>query len=484
MKELMDTSRLKLYINGQWRDASSGATVEVRNPATEGPVCRVPYGGTGEATAAIESAAAAFPVWSGLSAWDRSRALRRVSDLIRQRKEEYARWMTLEMGKPIAESRAEVNATADYFEWFSEEAKRVYGDIVPAHTAKKRHWVIRQPLGVAVAITPWNFPSVLPARKISAALAAGCTIVVRPATQTPLSSLAIMQACEDAGLPPGAVNLVLGRSSELGPVLIGHPAVKKVSLTGSVEVGRIIASDAGSHLKKVSLELGGSAPILIFDDADLEQAARQTARIKFRNMGQVCIAITRIYVQETIRREFEKIFVSEAESLRIGNGLEESTELGPLANLEGLSKTRELVADAVGKGARLVSGGGRPSGFEQGYFYQPTVLCDVPESARVLHEEPFGPIAPICGFRDFDDALAKGNSTSFGLAGYLFTSNLTTAILAAEKLECGIVGVNDLVVATAQCPFGGVKDSGFGREGGHQGINEYLYTKYISVGLH
>jgi hypothetical protein len=326
MIELMDTSRLKLYIDGQWRDAASGSTIEVRNPATEDLVCRVTYGGAGEATAAVEAAAAAFPVWSGLSAWERSRFLRRVSDIIRERKEEYARWMTLEMGKPIAESRAEVNATADYFEWFSEEAKRVYGDIVPAHTTKKRHWVIRQPLGVAVAITPWNFPSVLPARKISAALAAGCTIVVRPATQTPLSTLAIVQACEDAGLPKGTVNLVLGRSADLGPVLIGHASVRKVSLTGSVEVGRIIARDAGSHLKKVSLELGGSAPILIFADADLEKAARQTARVKFRNMGQVCIAITRIYVQNHspgVRR-------SSSRGRNCASATaEETTELGP-----------------------------------------------------------------------------------------------------------------------------------------------------------
>jgi succinate-semialdehyde dehydrogenase/glutarate-semialdehyde dehydrogenase len=481
MNELTDTTRLKLYIGGEWCGATG--SIEVCNPATEEIVVRVPSGGAAEARRAVEAAAAAFPAWSGLSAWERSRCLRRISDIIRERKEMYARWMTLEMGKPVAEARAEVNATADYFEWFSEEAKRVYGDIVPAHSAKKRHWVIWQPLGVAVAITPWNFPSVLPARKISAALAAGCTMVVRPATQTPLSTLAIVQACEDAGLPKGVLNLVLGPSSQLGPVLLEHPAVRKVSLTGSVEVGRIIARDAGAHLKKVSLELGGSAPILIFEDADLEKAARQTARVKFRNMGQVCIAITRIYVQESIRAEFEKIFISEVESLRIGNGLEETTELGPMANLEGLSKTQELVADAVAKGARLASGGGRPAGFDQGYYYRPAVLCDVPASARVLHEESFGPIAPICGFRDFDDAIAKANSTPFGLAGYLFTSNLTTAILAAEKIECGIVGVNDLVVATAQCPFGGIKDSGFGREGGRQGLDEYLYSKYISIGL-
>ena len=479
----MDTSRLKLYIDGQWRDAASGSVIEVRNPATEETVCHVPCGGAGEATAAIEAAAAAFPVWSGLSAWERSRSLRRVSEIMRERKEEFARWMTLEMGKPIVESRAEVNAAADQFEWFSEEAKRVYGEIVPAHTAKKRHWVIRQPLGVAVAITPWNFPSLLPARKIAAALAAGCTTVVRPATQTPLSSAAIVQACEEAGLPKGAINLVLGPSAETGPVLIGHPAVKKVSLTGSVEVGKIIARDAGAHLKKISLELGGSAPVLVFEDADLEKAARQTARAKFRNMGQVCIAITRIYVQESVRKEFQRILVSEVESLRIGNGLEETTELGPLANREGFSKTRELLADAVGRGARLLSGGERPTGFEAGFFYRPTVICDVPDSARVLHDEVFGPIAPICGFGDFDDAIAKANSTSFGLAGYLFTSNLNTAILAAEKLECGIVGVNDLIVATAQCPFGGIKDSGFGREGGRQGLDEYLYWKYISIGL-
>lgn len=481
MNPMLDDSRLKLYIDGEWCGAADSA--EVRNPATAETVVRVPKGGAGDAVRAVEAAAAAFPVWSGLSAWERSRALRRVSDILRERKDQYARWMTLEMGKPIVEARAEVNATADYFEWFSEEAKRVYGDIVPAHTTRKRHWVIRQPLGVVAAITPWNFPSVLPARKISAALAAGCTVVVRPATQTPLSALAIVQACEDAGLPKGAVNLVLGPSSELGPALIGHPAVRKVSLTGSVEVGRVIAAQAGERLKKVSLELGGSAPILIFEDAELEQAARQTARVKFRNMGQVCIAITRIYVQESIRARFEEIFVSEVESLRIGDGLEESTELGPLANPEGLAKTREFVADAVARGARLISGGRTPPGFERGYFYQPAVLCDVPESARVLREEPFGPIAPICTFRDFDDAIAKANSTDFGLAGYLFTRSLNQAILAAEQLQCGIVGVNDLVPATAQCPFGGIKDSGFGREGGYQGMDEYLYAKYISLGL-
>lgn len=479
----MDTARLKLYINGEWREAASGATIEVCNPATREMVCRIPYGGAAEAASAVEAAAAAFPGWAGLSAWERSRRLRRAGDLIRERKEEYARWMTLEMGKPIVESRAEVNATADYFEWYSEEAKRVYGDIVPAHTTRKRHWVIRQPLGVAAAISPWNFPSVLPARKISAALAAGCTMVVRPATQTPLSSLAIVQACEDAGVPPGVINLILGPSSAVGPVLLSHPAVKKVSLTGSVEVGRIIARDAGAQLKKVALELGGSAPILIFEDADVETAARQTARAKFRNMGQVCISITRIFVQESIRKKFEEILVAEVRSMRIGDGLDESTELGPLANEDGLKKTREFVADAIGKGARLLAGGGCPAGFERGYFYEPAVLTDVPESARVLHEEPFGPIAPVCGFRDFEEAIARANATPFGLAGYLFTSDLRTAILASERLECGIVGVNDLVPATPQCPFGGIKDSGYGREGGYQGLDEFLYSKYISIGL-
>jgi len=479
----MDCARLRLYIAGKWREAASGHTVEVKDPATEEVVVRVPYGGAGEAREAIEAAEAAFPAWAGLSAWERSRCLRRISDAIRAHKEEYARWMTLEMGKPIVESRAEVNATADYFEWYSEEAKRLYGDIVPAHTTQKRHWVIRQPLGVAVAITPWNFPSVLPARKISAALAAGCTMVVRPATQTPLSSLAIVQACEEAGVAPGVINLITGASSEVGPVLLSHPAVKKVSLTGSVEVGRAIAREAGGHLKKVALELGGSAPILIFEDADLQQAARQTARAKFRNMGQVCIAITRIYVQESIREPFEQAFLAETQSLRIGPGLEETTVLGPLANLEALHKTEEFVADAVRQGARLAYGGCRPAGFDRGYFYAPAVLCDVPETARVFHEEPFGPIAPITGFRDFDDAIARANNTNFGLAGYVFTTKLTTAIAAAEKLECGIVGVNDLVPATAQCPFGGIKDSGFGREGGYQGIDEFLYSKYISIGL-
>lgn len=479
----MDCSRLKLYIAGEWLDGDSGQTIEVRNPATEEVVVRVPYGGAQEAKRAVNAASEAFPGWAGLSAWERSRYLRRISELIRERKEEFARWMTLEMGKPIGESRAEVNASADYFEWFSEEAKRVYGDIVPAHTTKKRHWVIRQPLGVAVAISAWNFPSVLPARKISAALAAGCTVVVRPASQTPLSALALVQCCNDAGIPPGVVNLVLGPSAELGPVLISDPAVKKVSLTGSAEVGRLIARDAGALLKKVALELGGCAPILVFEDADIETAARQTARAKFRNMGQVCIAISRIYVQASVRRKFEEYFASEIESLRIGNGLDESTVLGPLANIDALNKTKELVADALGKGARLVYGGEPPAGFDRGYFYKPTMLCDVPQSARILHEEPFGPIAPILSFTGFDDAIQKANDTPFGLSGYLFTTNLKTAITASEQLECGIVGINDLTPATPQCPFGGVNDSGFGREGGYQGIDEFLYAKYVSIAL-
>lgn len=462
----MDCSRLKLYIAGDWVDADEGKSTEVRNPATEEVVVSVPCGGAQEAKRSIDAASAAFPGWAGLSAWERSRYLRRVSELMRERKEEFARWMTLEMGKPIVESRAEVNASADYFEWFSEEAKRVYGDIVPAHTTKKRHWVIRQPLGVAVAISAWNFPSVLPARKISAALAAGCTVVVRPASQTPLSAMAIVQCCQDAGIPPGVINLVLGPSSTVGPVLISDPAVKKVSLTGSVEIGRIIARDAGALLKKVALELGGCAPILVFEDADIASAARQTARAKFRNMGQVCIAISRIYVQESVRESFEQVFASELESLRIGNGLDESTILGPLANVEGLNKTKALVADAVGKGARLAYGGEPPAGFERGHFYKPTMLCDVPESARVLHEETFGPIAPILSFTDFEEAIRKANDTHFGLSGYLFTANLKTAITASERLESGIVGINDLTPATPQCPFGGIKDSGFGREGG------------------
>ena len=354
---------------------------------------------------------------------------------------------------------------------------------MPAHTTGKRHWVIRQPLGVAVTITAWNFPSILPARKISAALAAGCTLVVRPATQTPLSAMALVQCCEDAGLPPGVINLVTGSSSEIGKELVTSPIVNKMSFTGSDAVGRRLARDAGENLKKVALELGGSAPVLIFDDANVETAAKQTARFKFRNMGQVCIAISRIYVQESIRRKCEEIFVAEIESLHIGDGMEEGTQLGPLANTEVLDKTTELVADAVQKGSRLLYGGDRPAGFDRGYFFRPAVFSDVPSSAKLLHEEQFGPIAPILGFTDFDDAVRKANDTHFGLAGYAFTTNLKTAISVAERLQCGVVGINDVTPVTPQCPFGGIKESGYGREGGYQGIDEFLYTKYISIAL-
>lgn len=473
----------KLHIGGAWRAASDGATRGVTDPATEEEIGTIAVATDSDLDAALDAAAAGFATWRQWGTWDRAAKLRKVADLIRERAERIATLMSLETGKPLAESRGEVGAAADQFEWYSEETKRIYGQIIEARTPDSRMSVIYQPVGVVAAFSAWNFPALLPARKIAAALGAGCSIIIKPAGETPASCAALVQACADAGIPDGVVNYVTGNSGRIAERLIRSPIVRKVSLTGSVDVGRQLLHLAAEGIKKVSMELGGHGPVLIFGDADGRAAAEVCAATKFRNCGQVCISPTRFYVHDSQYDAFSSRFAEIARGLKLGRGLDAGVQMGPLANRRGVENIERLVADAVSRGAEVLAGGGRPKGMNQGYFFEPTVLGHVPDDALVMHEEPFGPIAPITPFSDYDEVIARANSLPFGLAGYVFSDNLATATRASEDLEVGMVGVNEMLLATAEAPFGGVKESGMGREGGSLGLFDYLDPKYVKMKL-
>jgi len=474
-----------MYIDGRFCEAASGRTAPVINPATEEVLAEVPYGDAQDASRALACAAEAFASWRHMNAWDRGAVLDRAACLMRERADNIARTMSAEVGKPVPESRGETLAAAAQFEWFAEEGKRVYGRWVPPSKDGVRRWVLRQPVGVCAAITPWNFPVLLPARKIAAATAAGCTIVARPSLQAPLAAMEMFSCLHDAGFPPGVVNHVLGPGHELATVFLGDPVCRKLSFTGSTEVGRELMRGAASQLQRLSLELGGSAPVLVFPDCDLDDVARRTVQGKFRNNGQVCIAATRFFAHESVFHEYVERVLGYVRELRIGDPLEEGVNCGPLCNAEAVTRMEHLVADAVAQGARVVAGGKRPEGpqFARGYWFEPTVLVDVPAGARLTCEETFGPIMPIMPFATTEEALALANDTEYGLAAYVFTRDLKLAIEVCEGLDCGIVGLNDMVPAAAECPFGGMKQSGQGREGGAEGIEDYLEVKYVSVGM-
>ncbi len=472
-----------LYIDGSWRPASDGGVKQVFDPTTEAVLGTIPAATVDDLDAAIACAERALKTWRATNPWERSARIRKVADLIRERADDIASLMSAETGKPLAEAVAETNGSADQFEWYAEETKRIYGQTIEGRTPDVRLTVRYQPVGVVVAFSAWNFPALLPARKIAAALAAGCSIVVKPAGEAPGSCMAVVQACHDAGIPGGVVNLVTGQSSLIAPHLIRAEAVRKVSLTGSVPVGREILHLAAEGVKKVTMELGGHGPVLIFDDADIEAAARACAATKFRNCGQVCISPSRFYVQESAYEKFAATFAEVDRGLKLGRGLDEGVQMGPMANARGLETARAMISDARDRGAELLAGGGTPAGLEAGYFLEPTVLGLVPDDARIMLEEPFAPVAPITTFNDMDEALARANSLSFGLAGYVFTSSLRTAHLVSDELECGMVGVNEMLLATAEAPFGGIKESGMGREGGSLGIMDYLVPKYVKMKL-
>ncbi len=452
------------------------------DPATDAPVARVPRGGAADARDACDAAARAFPAWRSRPARERALLLRRFADLVTERREDLARTMTREQGKPLSESRGEVAYAASFLEWASGEAERVYGETVPASTADRRILVLRQPVGVAAAITPWNFPAAMITRKVGPALAAGCTCVVKPASRTPLTALALGGLAMEAGLPPGTLNVVTGEAGPMGDAILSHPAVRKVSFTGSTETGKALMARAAGRVTRLSLELGGHAPFLVFADADLDAAVAGAVATKFRNMGQTCICANRFLCEEPICGEFTERLARAASALRVGYGLDEGVEQGPLVDDAALAKVEDHVADALSRGARLACGGRRVDmgpGFTR-RFYAPTVLADVPADAKVFREETFGPVAPVRSFRTEEEALALANDTEYGLAAYLFTRDVARVWRVAEALEYGIVGANDGAPSTAQAPFGGVKESGFGREGGKYAMDEYLSVKFVS----
>ncbi len=471
----------EMFINGEWVPASDGARREIINPATEEAVDTVPVATASDLDKALDSVDRGWRDWREVDAWTRSAALRRIAEWIRDRVEEIAAIMTEEQGKPIAEARGEILAAADNYDWFADEARRIYGRVIDGHSRAHRLLVMRQPIGPVAAFSPWNFPMLLSSRKIAPALAAGCSIIVKPAIEAPRTNLCLAQACQEAGVPAGVVNVVTGHSSMISRHLIVSPIIRKVSLTGSVEVGQQILKLCAEQIKAVSMELGGHSPVLVFEDADIESAAETCARGKFRNNGQVCIAASRFYVQESVMDRFVDRFKAVTESLQVGDGKDPETDIGPLANERRLQATETLIRDAVGKGAVVACGGHRSEAFERGFFHEPTVLVKVDDSMNIMHEEPFCPVAPITTFSGLEDGLAKANATEFGLAGYVFTQNTRTAFLAAEGLDTGMVGVNNLVIASAEIPFGGIKKSGFGREGGSEGIEAYTVTKYVNI---
>lgn len=470
--------RHQAFINGEWLVADNEATITVSNPSTGATIGQVPRMGKAETRRAIEAAEHALPAWRELSAKARANALRRWYDLIIENQHDLAHIMTLEQGKPLPEALGEIVFAASYIEWYAEEGKRVYGDIIPGAT-DKRLLVIKQPVGVCAAITPWNFPSAMITRKAGPALAAGCTMVIKPASQTPFSALALVYLAEQAGIPKGVLSVVTGAAAEIAEELTSNPVVRKISFTGSTEIGRQIMEKCAHDIKKVSLELGGNAPFIVFDDADLDAAVEGALASKFRNAGQTCVCANRLYVHDKVYDAFVDKLTSAVGALKIGDGFTKGVTLGPLIDGKAVAKVREHIEDALAKGAKVVQGGGAHT--QGANFFEPTILVDVPDSARVAKEETFGPLAPV--FRFFDDAqvIAKANDTEFGLAAYFYTANLSRVFRLGEALEYGIVGVNTGIISSEAAPFGGVKASGVGREGSKYGLEDYLEIKYLCL---
>lgn len=472
----------KQLIGGEWREASNGGTWDVVNPATEEVVERVPYGTGADAHAAIDAAAAAFRAWSATPAWDRGAILKRAAELMRARSGDLARTTVLECGKPLAQAKAEWNVAADLFEWFAEEGKRAYGRIVPSRLATKRQLVLKQPVGVVGLITAWNFPAYNVARAGAAALAAGCTIVIKPSEYTPLTAMSIAQQLAEAGIPAGVVNLVNGEASAIGREMLDHTACAKIHFTGSARVGKLLMDGASKTVTRLSLELGGNAPVLVFPDVDLDKVAAGAVSAKFRNAGQVCVSPQRFLIHRRAADEFVEKAAARVQALRVGPGLEDDTHVGPLINAKQRNRVEQLVSSAAQAGADIRAGGARPHNRDKGFFYQPTLVAGVQPSMSLYGEEIFGPVMPVASFDDLDEAIARANDTRYGLAAYVWTNDLRTAMRAAEKLEFGLVGVNEWTPQGIEVPFPGWKESGVGRESGAEGLEEYLETKVVAIG--
>ena len=483
----MAAERYQMYIDGQWVDADGGRTFEVRNPADQTVAGIIPDAGPAETRRAIEAADRAFKTWSRTPAKDRGVILKRIMDLMAQRRDEIARLVVLENGKPYEEAKGEVGFSMGYFGWFAEEARRTYGDVVPSPFTNKRLWVLQQPVGVVGAITPWNFPANMITRKIAPAMAAGCTVVLKPASATPMTALAIARCAHDAGLPPGVLNIVTAaKSRPIGDELMHNPLVKKIGFTGSTDVGKTLMEQAAKQIKRISFELGGNAPFIVFDDADFDKALEGAVAMKFLRVGgQSCICANRIYVQETIADRFIPAFVERTVALKVGPGFELGMQVGPLINEEARKSMQHFVEDAVSRGAQVLTGGKsstRPP-LDKGFFFEPTVLVDVKDNMPVCVEEIFGPIAPLLTFKTEEEVIRRANETTYGLASYFYSRDYARIVRVAEGLEAGLVGVNDAAGYTHEIPFGGFKESGLGREGGREGIEEYMEVKSLVVNL-
>lgn len=470
--------KVQLHIAGQWRDAEAGRSIDVLNPASEEVIGTVAHASRADLDAALASAERGFAQWRKVSPFERSKVLRRAADIMRGRADAIARIMTMEQGKPVAEAKMEVLAGCDIIDWFAEEARRTYGQVIPARAEGVYQLAIKEPVGVVAAFTPWNFPINQVVRKASMALAAGCSIICKPPEETPASPVELLKCYLDAGVPGDVINIVFGTPSEISGYLIPHPVVKKVTFTGSTVIGKHLAALAGQHMKRVTMELGGHAPAMVFDDADVDAAAKILAMAKFRNAGQVCVSPTRFLVQEKVYDRFVASFVSHAKTLKVGDGLAADTTMGPLANERRIPVLETMVADARTKGAEVVTGGNRIG--NKGYFYEPTVVAGASTELLGMNEEPFGPIAFMRPFKDLDEVVAEANRLPYGLASYAFTSSGKTAARLAAGVEVGMMTINHLGLALPEVPFGGVKDSGYGTEGGSEAIEAYLNTKFVS----
>lgn len=470
--------KYSMYCNGEWI-GSNLPELEITNPATGETIAKVPFGGKKEAQLAVDAASEAFPKWAALSAYERSDYIRAWYELVKENEIDLAKTMTAEQGKPLKEALGEIQYANGFLSWYAEEGKRIYGETIPATQRNKRLWVQKQPVGVVAAITPWNFPAAMITRKVGPALAAGCTVVVKPAEQTPLTALKLAELAEKAGIPKGVINVITGDPKEIGEVWLQDPKVRKLTFTGSTGVGKLLMRGSADTVKKVSLELGGHAPVIITKNADINKAVDGVIAAKFRNAGQTCVCSNRIYVHEDVRDEFTSKFIAKVKELKIGNGLDDGTEIGPLIDEAAIAKVQKHVNDAIEKGAKVETGGKSANGL----FFEPTVLSNVNDDMLCMTEETFGPLAPVATYSNEEEVIQRANDSIFGLAAYVFTENISEGIKIVESLEYGIIGFNDGLPSTPQAPFGGFKQSGLGREGGHHGIEEYLEVKYISLGL-
>jgi succinate-semialdehyde dehydrogenase/glutarate-semialdehyde dehydrogenase len=467
-------------VGGKWIEADSGRTITVVNPATGEPLGQVPARGQAETRRAIEAAHAAYPAWRALTAKERAAILRKLHDLMLANADDLAAIMTAEQGKPLAEAKGEVVYAASFIEWFAEEGKRVYGDTIPQNMKGRRILVLKEPVGVFAAITPWNFPAAMITRKAGPGWAAGCTGVIRPASQTPFSALAIAVLAERAGMPPGVCNIITGPSGETGKELTSNPLARKLSFTGSTAVGKVLLEQCAGTVKRTSMELGGNAPFIVFDDADLDAAVTGAMASKYRNTGQTCVCANRILVQESVYDAFAAKLAEAVAKLKVGPGMEEGVTQGPLINADAVLKVEEHIADATAHGAKVIAGGKRHE--RGGNFFQPTILADVTPAMKIFHEETFGPVAPLFRFKDEAEAIRLANDSEFGLAAYFYARDVGRIFRVAEALESGIIGINEGIISTEVAPFGGMKESGIGREGSHYGIDEYLEVKYLALG--